>query len=637
MSEYWHTHGEREILFRIGQAIIPPGKVFPPFTREPVLRGEVVAGSLPLAVRQAVRTIIWLIELGSIPAYSKRMSTLDLPRRLEYLKTWSEGSAPKRAAFRYITLPQKVFYYDDPDKFEMLGIEYAKPRVEDDSPRWMGNVTPGDAITEDLELETEVVVVGTGAGGAAAACTLAEKGDTVVMVEEGDYHRRSVFTGRSREIHELMYRGVGGISTTVGNTPMLLPTGCCVGGTTTINSGTCFRTPGRTLQRWREQHGLAGYTDTAMEPYFERVEAEYQVETAKMEFVGKSGEILARGAEKLGYSHRPLDRCAPDCDGQGICSLGCPTGAKRSTDVSFVPRALRNNAQLLTGVRIDTLLEKDGQAIGVRGRTRSTGASVTIKAEVVILAMGTLMTPLFLRRQRIGNSSGQLGRNVSIHPANGVTALMDEVVDGWKCIPQGYLVDQFEEEGIVIEGAFAPMDATAVLHPMIGPEFQAMMESYRNLAVSGFLVKDDSRGTVRAGMAGEAMLVYNLLPSDCRRIVKAHSILTRIYLAAGARTVWVPIHGWKPIGSIDDLVDNLEREVGPTDLELSAFHPLGSCHMGGDRSQHVCNPDGELYDLRNLFVCDGSVIPPALGVNPMLTISAVAARTADYVHERINR
>ncbi|NOZ00262.1 MAG: FAD-binding protein, partial [Deltaproteobacteria bacterium] len=448
MSDYWHTNGEREILFRMGQAVIPPGKVFPPFTREPVLRGEVIAGSLPPAVRQAVRAIIWAIELGSIPRYRKRMSALDLDRRIEYLRTWSQGNAIRRAAFRYVTLPQKVFYYDDPDKFKALGIEYAKPPVQDDSPRWMSNVTAGKDIHDPLDLETEVVVVGTGAGGAAAACALAEQGDAVLMVEEGDYHRRSAFNGRPFEMQKLMYRGVGGISTTVGNTPILLPTGRCVGGTTTINSGTCFRTPERTLDRWRGQHGLTEYTLEAMEPYFARVEAEYRVERADMKVVGKLGEIMARGADRLGYSHRPLDRCAPDCDGQGVCTYGCPTGAKRSTDVSYVPRALRNNAQLLTGVRVEGLLVKNGRAVGVRGVSRATGVAVTIRARVVVLAMGTLMTPLFLRRQGVGNSSGRLGRNVSIHTAGGVVALMDEVVDGFKSIPQGYLVDQFAAQGL---------------------------------------------------------------------------------------------------------------------------------------------------------------------------------------------
>jgi len=636
MAEYWQTHGEREILFRIGQAIIPQGRVFPPFTREAVLRGEQVAGSLPASVRQAVRTIIWLIEMGSIPRYGRRMSSLKTPDRLHYLRTWSQGNAARRAAFRYITLPQKVFYYDDPDKFEMLGVEYRKPPVQDESPRWMANVTPGSDLTEDLEIETEVVVVGTGAGGAAAACALAEKGDTVVIVEEGHYHRRSAFSGRPFEMQSLMYRGVGGIAMTLGNPPIFLPTGCCVGGTTTINSGTCFRTPSRTLKRWRDLHGLAEYTDAAMAPYFDRVEAEYQVETAKMEYVGKSGEILARGAEKLGYSHGPLDRCAPDCDGQGICSFGCNTGAKRSTDVSFVPRALRNNAQLLTGVRVDYLLVKDGQVLGVSGVSLATGTAVTIRASVVVLAMGTLMTPLFLRRHGVGNSSGQLGRNVSIHPANGVTALMDEVVDGWKCIPQGYMVDQFESDGIVIEGAFAPLDSSAVLNPMIGTEFQDMMENYRHLAVSGFMIEDDSRGTVHNGMNGQAMLAYNVVPSDCERIVRAFSILTRIYLAAGARKVWAPVHGWSPMAGFDDLVRNLERDVRPSDLELSAFHPLGSCHMGSDPTRHVCTPEGELHDLGNVFICDGAAIPPALGVNPMVTISAVAMRMADRIHDRIN-
>ncbi|MFC1888214.1 GMC family oxidoreductase N-terminal domain-containing protein [Thermodesulfobacteriota bacterium] len=635
MPDFLLSPREKDIICAIGQTIIPPGRIFPPFHRDVLCRVEKGLNGSSAALRHSFRSILWMLEKGAYTRYLRPLSALSEKRRLAYLKGWAEGPWLGRSAFRIFSTVLKVHYYNDPGLCEKLGVEYRKPPVQDQPEPWHRLVTQGNQIDEDTELEADVVVVGSGAGGAVAACELAEKGNAVVLVEEGDFHRRSAFTGRPFEMQRLMYRNQG-LTFTAGNTGIMLPVGRCVGGTTTINSGTCLRPPRSTLRTWRDAYGLTDFTPKAMAPYFERVEAVYEVTPADMKYVGKNGEIIARGAGRLGYNHGPIPRCSPDCDGQGVCCYGCPSDAKRSTNVSYVPRALKSNAHLLTGTRVERLLLEDGRAVGVRGRSTRTNRYVTVRASVVVLACGTLFTPLLLMKHNIGNRSGWLGKNISIHPGTSMGALMGEQVEGWKSIPQGYMVDEFAEEGILFEGGQVPIDMTAMVFGGIGKELQDFMENYDRLATFGLMIEDSSRGRVIRGSGGFPLITYYLNGSDLKQIIRGVSILSRIYLAAGAQKVWPQIFGWKPITGKRDLEENLARKVRARDIDISAFHPLGSCHMGGDREKYVCDPHGELYDVKNLFICDGSVVPPALGVNPMITISALATRTADYIAERLS-
>ena len=634
MAAFRFSAREHEIIYRLGQVMIPAGKIFPPFYRDLSLKIERKLAESSPTLGQAFRGMLWTLEESSRLRYLRPCSKLVPAKRLAYLMSWAHGSYPQRLALRLVSGAIKIAYYDDPGLFEQIGVDYYKPPVKDEPARWMQQVMPGDALTEDTELEAEVVVVGTGAGGAVVAAELAAAGNAVVMIEEGDYTSRSQYSGRPFDMQALLYRNMG-LTATVGNTSMVVPVGCTVGGTTTINSGTCFRTPRRTLRRWREQYGLTDFTPKAMESYFQRVEAVYQVTDAEMKYVGPNGTIIARGAERLGYSHGPLPRCAPDCDGQGVCCFGCPTDAKRSTNVSYVPRALENNAYLVAGTCVDRILIDQGRAVGVSGLSNKTGKRLTVKASVVVLACGTFYTPLMLMKHKLGARSGQLGKNLSIHPASNVGALVDESVEAWKTIPQGYMVDEFDEEGIMLEGATLPLDFTAMFVPDIGRSLQELMENYTHLASFGFMIEDTSRGVVRPGAAGMPLISYFVNKQDLGKILRGIEILSRVYLAAGARKIMPPVFGWDPIFSETDLEANLTRKVHARDVDLSAFHPLGTCSMGDNPDRSVTGPYGEMWDVPNLFVCDGSAVPPALGVNPQITIGALATRTADYISDRL--
>jgi choline dehydrogenase-like flavoprotein len=498
----------------------------------------------------------------------------------------------------------------------------------------MRQVTDGRAVESDLELTCEVVVVGTGAGGAAAAYELARRGRAVLLLEAGDMPKRSEFLGRSSEAARKMYLGLGS-TIALGNVAAAVMAGRGVGGSTTINSGTCYRAPAHTLERWVDKYGLTMLSGERLAPYYERVESMLGVAEAPREHLGGVARVVARGSDLLQLSHKPLLRNAPGCDGQGVCCFGCPTGAKRSTDVSYVPEALKRGAQLVTGAQVEKVLAPDGRARGVVARLAS-GRTLTVHAEAVVVAGGALLTPLLLARSGLCAGSGWLGKNLSIHPATKVMAEFDEEIDMSRGIPQSYSIDSYERDGLMFEGASTPLDVTAVAIPWVGRRFMEVMDRYPNMATFGFMIQDRSRGEVRSGPGGMPLIVYNMKSEDLARMQRGIEILTDVFLRAGARRVLPMIAGCEQIEDQAGLERLRRMRVSAGDFEVSAYHPLGTCRMGTDPARSCVGPDGEAHDVAGLFVADGSAVPSSLGVNPQMTIMAFGLRTAEALDARLD-
>src|SRR3712207_5289441 len=242
-------------------------------------------------------------------------------------------------------------------------------------------------------MRADVVVVGTGAGGAVVAKELAEGGLDVVMLEEGEWVEAQDFTARPRDDSPRHYRD-GAMVTTVGNVPIVLPLGRAVGGTTILNSATCYRTPSALLERW----GL--WSPDELDPYFRRVERLFNVCRVPRELAGRNAHVMERGAQRLGWSGEYLHRAARGCVGSGVCAFGCPSGGKQHTANTYVPRAWDHGAITVTGARATRVLHEDGRATGVLART-SGGGRLRVDADVVVVAAGTIHTPVLLRRSGI--------------------------------------------------------------------------------------------------------------------------------------------------------------------------------------------------------------------------------------------
>ena len=630
---------ERRVLLAIVEAALPATELLEGGGPRTLTRLERWLHEIPVSTARGLRAAWLTLEASTLPTRGRTFSRLPLDARTEVLASWERSRLyAVRTLLRALLTPLKHAHFDRPEMFAHVGCRYELDAVRDEKPRWLTQVTDGRAAEDDVSVECEVVVIGTGAGGAAAAYELASRGRAVLLLEEGDYHRRGSFRGVASWANDTMYRDQG-MTFALGNVGIPVFTGRAVGGSTVINSGTCYRAPAATFARWRERFGLgADFSPEGLAPYFERVEAMLQVTPASPLHLGAIGPIIARGAERLGFRHGALRRNAPDCDGQGVCCFGCPTGAKRSTDVSYVPAALERGAQLWTAAHVDTVDMVAGRARGVtaslgphrEGRRRP---RLTVKADAVVVAGGTLMTPLLLGRSGIGKHPS-LGKNLSIHPAVKVFALFDERVEQWRGIPQGYTIDHFADEGLMFEGASVPFSIASMGVPWTGRRYMDLMAEYPHLATFGFMIQDESRGEVRAGPGGAPLVLYNLTERDMRLLQRGIETLCEVFQAAGARRVLPLIAGHDEATTPADLARLRASRIKPGDLEVTAYHPLGTCRIGADEAACL-GPDHQLAGAPGVYVCDGSAVPSSLGVNPQMTIMAMALRAAEIIDARL--
>ena len=628
---------ERAILLAIARAAMPPGQVFAAPEPEMVTRVEeyLVANGAPGVI--GVRVLIHAFNAACRARYLRGFERLSPERQQRFLRAQLELPWPLRLGLRGLLIMLKIGHYDDQAKFEALQMRYRSEAAAESRERWMDKVTDGATLPAgETDLEADVVIVGTGAGGAAAAFELARRGLAVVLLEEGRYFTRADFTGRPIEMQRMMYRQ-SALLAALSNANLFCPAGVTVGGTTTVNSGTCRRPPDRWLQRWQTEHGLLDFGPEQMAPYYEHVESLLPVEMAKAEHLGGCARVIARGCDALGWSHGPLPRNAPECDGQGVCSLGCPTDAKRSTNVSYVPMALKSNAFLFTGLRVDRVDIEGGRAAGVSGfAVDAPDRRLTVRARATVLACGTYFTPLVLQHNGLCGRSGQVGRNLTLHPASFAGAMFDEVIDGWNAIPQSYAITEFDDQDLVSEGGFMPMDMGSILFEHVGPELTALMEDYRRYAMFGFMVAETSRGSVRPlGSHYVPLIRYHLDRRDRALFKRGYEMLAEVFLAAGARRVFLGLHGHNEIRDRADLQRLRAARIRASDIDATGFHPLGTCRMGISPLNSVVNPRLMTWDVEHLYIADGSVVPTPLAANPQITIMALATRAAEGIAERL--
>ncbi len=579
-------------------------------------------------LRTAWLSSMQAMDLAAVPLTGRRFHRLSVGEQEALMRRW-ENNPAMRGVLLAVAFAFKFTHFDRTPVYRSLG---GRLNVVDsmEEPRWLERVHRADEW-EDGEVEAEVVVVGTGAGGAVVGRELAEKGLAVAFVEEGEHYRRDDFTGSSVDAHIRFYRGVP----SVGNAVMPIFMGRLVGGSTAINTGTCFRTPEHVLNEWALELGSSDFLPENMDRYFARVEEHLPVEPPDPRYVGAIADIVARGCADAGWKHGYVMRNAPGCKGEGFCDFGCRTDARRSTNLSYLPPALERGGLLLTGLRARSLVIEDGRAVGVRGVTKS-GKTLSVRAPTVIFAGGAVPTPAFLLRQRLCNDSGQVGRNLSVHPSAGMTAVFDEHVDGAHSIPQGYQVDEWLKEGLLLLSAQADYNYLALMLPTTGERLMHTMEHADNVASLGVLIRDSSRGRVRLGPNREPVVTYNLNGHDVRQLHRGLVKAGQIFRAAGAKQL-IPSVMSAGVIETDRAWEQFQlASISATQLMLTSYHPLGTCRMGSDPKTSVVDLDHAAHDLPGLYIVDGSTVPGPPSVNPQVTIMAMATRAAERIADRLS-
>src|SRR5262249_41401330 len=292
----------RRTALALARAVLPPGKRFAGADEGTVTRFEALVTSFDPRALPRFAKMLAMLEHAARPTHGGRpFSRLSPEKADRFLDAWSDGDLVRRSLMLALTAPLKMAYFDDPEVYARIGCKWDFSAKSVEREKYMARVHQVDA---DGDFEGDVVVVGTGAGGAVVAKELAERGHAVILVEEGEYHGREAFSGRAPEGLRRFYRNAG-MTASVGNTVIPIPMGRMVGGSTAINTGTCWRTPEWVLQSWVEEHGLAELSADKLAPYFDRVEQVLEVDVAPAKYLGGVARVVARGADALGYRHFP--------------------------------------------------------------------------------------------------------------------------------------------------------------------------------------------------------------------------------------------------------------------------------------------------------------------------------------------
>jgi choline dehydrogenase-like flavoprotein len=502
--------------------------------------------------------------------------------------------------------------------------------------RAAGRVTAGAAMPPLSAIEVDFCVVGSGAGGSIAAATLAEAGAHVAIVEEGGHLTKRDFNMQEAWAYPALYQEHGNRAT--ADLAILILQGRAVGGGTTVNWTSSFRTPEATLRRWAERHGVRGLDAATLAPHFEAVERRLSIGEGTDDDVNRNNRKLWDGAARLGWKPELIRRSVKGCARLGYCGMGCPLDAKQSALVTYVPDALAAGADVYTDCRA-ALVETDrGRARAVvadvldRASDRPRGRFVVHARRGVILAGGAINTPALLLRSKAGTGSGVVGKRTFLHPTVPLAAFYDEPIEGFYGAPQSVAVHHFadrgDDVGYFLETAPTHPMLTALAFPGAGDAHRRVAERLAHVQATIALLidghHDDAGGTVGVDGEGRVKLRYPMTSALRQAAIHALQNMARLQLAAGARELMTLHESPLTIRTEADVARIADAPFGPNLHTVFSAHQMGGCAMGEDPRTSVVTSRGRHHELENLWIMDGSIFPTSLGVNPQLSIYAHA-------------
>ncbi|ADB52302.1 FAD-dependent oxidoreductase [Conexibacter woesei] len=487
----------------------------------------------------------------------------------------------------------------------------------------------------EATLTADVVIVGSGAGGSVIAARLAQAGRSVLVLEAGPYRNEADFQQLESVAGE-MYLGGGLVWSEHGELGLLA--GSALGGGTVINSMVCLRTPREIRESWTEL-GLDGLDGDDWDGWQQRVWDALEVNTEATVHNLSSQRMIA-GLSELDHGHEPLPRNASrDDDARfcGYCNSGCQQGCKRSTQKNYLRDAAEAGARFVVGCRVERVLAQDGRATGVEAVVRSDDGGVTrlrVDAPAVVVAAGGIESPALLLRSGIGGPAA--GEHLRVHPAWMVGGVYEQPIRGWS----GQIQSAASFDFTHVERGVGFLCETLGLSPGFwagqspfrdGAAHREQVLKLGRVAAWHGVSHDHGSGRVVLDGDGEALVRWSLADAvDHAVAVRAHVELARIHRAAGAREVFT-FHWherrWREGEDFGAFLDAL-RATPAEDFTAFSAHQMGSCRMGADPTTSVADGSGELHDVRGVWIGDAAALPTAPGVNPMITIMALAERTA---------
>jgi choline dehydrogenase-like flavoprotein len=500
----------------------------------------------------------------------------------------------------------------------------------------------------------DVAIIGSGAGAGITAELLAKAGLDVLVIEEGPLKSSADFNQQESAAYPALYQESAARKTE--DKAINILQGRCVGGSTTVNWTSSFRTPASTLDYWRSHFGLHDFHNDALAPYFAQAERRLNI-GPWLTPPNENNDLLRRGAAKLGIEAAAIARNVKGCWNLGSCGLGCPTNAKQSMLVTTIPAALDRGATLLVETRAERFEIANGKVqallcrpVKANGSPASSEPAATIvTARHYVLSAGAINSPAVLLRSEAPDPHGHLGTRTFLHPVVMSAALMAQKVEGWQGAPQTIYTDHFLETQ-AIDGPIGFKLEAPPLHPVIfassvvgfGEQQAQLLKGFPNTHVLLALLRDGFHpeapgGKVKLRGDGSPVLDYPLTDFVMQGARRAMLAMAEIQFAAGARQV-LPVHEMAdPYTSWAQARQAIESlPMRPLLTKVVSAHVMGGCAAGGSEKLGVTRPDGVHWQLENLSVHDGSIFPTSIGANPQLSIYGITNRLAQGLAKRLS-
>lgn len=576
-----------------------------------------------------------LVEVGSWSKFSA------LPRedRERIMLSWADSRLTmRRAAFQalrkavgflYVMLPEEAGRVHE--VWKQLGYPGPIGVQRPEAPRRLNVITP----EKELLLSCDVCVVGSGAGGGVAAAVLAAAGKDVIVLEAGGYFDDADFDGGELSGFQRLYSECGFASTRDHSVGFLA--GECLGGGTVVNYCTSFRTPDEIREEWADE-GVQWIRGAefgwSLDAICERLHVNRDHNR-----VSNRERVLERGLKRLGWHVDTMPRNVVGCDqGRlcGYCGYGCTIGAKQSSTKTWLADAGQRGARFVIDTRAEKVRVERGAATGVEAWSKK-GLRVVVKCKRVVVACGAIHTAALLLRSGLNND--HIGRHLHLHPVSNISGIFDEEIRPWEGTMQAIYSDQHRyltgNFGVKYETtALQPVIAMAVMPWRAPGDFRERMAQLKNTSAIGVLLRDRGEGRVKVDREGHPVSSYKISDFDRRHMRIGFRGAAEILESAGARRIYSPhakLCSYEPgkKGSIETFVQDMDASGwGNAQLALFSFHIMGTARLGDSPQFSATNPDGETWEVKNLYVMDGSSFPSASGVNPMISIAAIAHRNS---------
>jgi choline dehydrogenase-like flavoprotein len=475
-------------------------------------------------------------------------------------------------------------------------------------------------------------------------------GYRVVVLEAGGYFNSADF--RQLELwsyHNLWYRG-GATPTANGTVNMLA--GATLGGGTEINWMNCIRTPNAIRTEWTRTFGLDGVDSVQFDKYLDDVESRLSVNSKTAQFNGPNLR-MREGCQKLGYLTKQTkinwDPKLFNPLMAGYTGLGDQSGGKQTARRTFLVDAYHHGAQFVINCRAQRILLQNGCATGVEAIYSDRDGRkfpVVVSSRQVVVACGSLESPALLLRSGINGPA--VGRYLRLQPGGAVYGVYKDEQRGWWGSPMTANCEQFVDTGdgfgFYMEiPAFAPGFYASVIPWASGREHKELMAKVPFISTFIWFLRDKGFGSVTVDPVGNSVTNYEISDeTDQRNFRMATAEAIRIHEAAGANEIIFGMRSgyllWKRGQSLERFIQHVSQQplLGGSQPIISA-HQLCTCRMGRDPSQSVANTAGEVHDVEGVWIGDGSACPTALGANPMITIMALARRTAENIAIRLDQ